>query len=250
MTCLVRRLFCLALAIALLACAGEGPFTVHAEEPMLVLILSPDSQSAITSQLRALLTTTGTPFEVEFRSAERFEMRRASDGAVFDWQETAVPAGQFTPSAGNFVLAESASTRGLGRVDLRAGERYTLDVLTVGRSIVGETSIPMRPRPQLVERSDGTRMVEWPRDARVGGYAVFAETDDGPERVTKDTFYVLREDVRRGLLPPSPKVRITAMDPNWYRYLSDSTARVAGIEGARGVFGAKSTAEIDVPPRP
>lgn len=245
------------LAAFAIGCAGEVTSVMRSEEPMFVLVLDPDTVRARSDSilgrrpdLRALLATSGTPLAVEFRSAERFDMRRDADGALFDWREDPQPDGLFLPIVGNYVLAESASAQGLGRRDLRAGESYTLEILTGGRTIVGRTTIPAHPSARLVERGDGSRVVEWSRDATVGGYLVHAETDKEPEHLTTDTFYVLREDLPAALLPATPRFRVTAVDSNWYRFLMDSSSHAAGIDGARGVFGARSGTEAEISPRP
>jgi hypothetical protein len=200
-------------------------------------------------ELRAVLATTATPVRVEYRSADAFVMRRASDGALFDWREDATASAVYTPFGGNFVLAESASTVGLGRNALTPGETYTLEVRSIGRTITGRTTIPARPQPVVIERPDRTRVVEWPRVATAAMYLVDTESELREfQHEIVDTFFVLPDD--RPETPGVPqRFRITAVDSNWFRFMRDSSTVAAGLEGAYGLFGAMSRTVTNLPPR-
>jgi hypothetical protein len=229
-------------------CNTDLPHAVRSEEPIINLVLTPDSvEGTFETGLHALLATTATPAELEFRSADRFVMRRATDGALFDWREDPNPRGTNGSFfiGGNYVLAESAGPAGLGRRDLAAGETYTLEVSTFGRLITGRVTIPARPQPRLVERSDGHRVVEWRRVTAAGEYDLVVDTDFIREHTTIDTFYVLRDDAPR----PEAHFRITAKDTNLVNYLRDAAVLRVGVQGAYGVFGAMSSAVIDLPPK-
>jgi hypothetical protein len=244
------------LGIACLACATSWTVACHSDpvvpssqEPMLYVILTPDSLQGFQTDLRALLALTGTPEEVTYLTADHFIMRRSSDGARFDWQEDVTPRHDYIPFGGNYVLAESASVRGLGRRDLAAGETYSVDVSVNGRSIAGSVTIPPLAAPVIVERSNGIRVVQWPRLTAAGRYMLEVETDIMHSQSTTDTQYVLREDVPPEFLSPKAYFRITAFDTNWVRYQNDRSLVRAGIVGAYGLFGASSSVSVEIPRR-
>ena len=234
-------------AVLIAACHGEATLVPRTNIPIVSLILTRDSLRGVLPELHALLANTGTPTEVEYIDAEQFIMRRAADGAVFDWSTEPVPSGQYIPFGGNYVLAESTTTRGLGRRDLVPGESYTLDITLADRVIHGAVTIPARPQPRITERSDGRRVVVWPKIDAAGLYMLEIESDFARTQATTDTFYVLHDDLPVETLPAESHLTITAMDSNWVHYQSNPTAVSAGLEGAYGVFGASSTTTIIIP---
>ena len=230
-----------------LGCAPESPIIVRTDEPMVYVILTPDSLISPLPELHGLLANTGTPVTVEYLTADRFVMRRVSDGAIFDWQLDTSPQPSSVPFGGNYVLAESANSRGLGRRDLEAGERYTLEVSISDRTITGRVTIPSHPAPHLVVKSNGVRVVEWPRIAAAGEYRLDIESEFPRNYATRDTFFVLKDAPPGGQWPAHPQFSITAIDTNWYRYSRDNTAVRAGVQGGFGVFGAMSASSIEIP---
>lgn len=212
---------------------------------MVYLILTPDSLLSPIPELRALVANTGTPVEVEYLNAEPFTMRRMSDGALFNWYATS-PIGTGNPVGGNYALANGPSAAGLGRIDLKAGETYTLELTVDGRIITGRTTIPDHPQPRLVVLPDKSRMVVWPRVASAGAYGLEISSDAAHTQTTTDTFYVLHDD----FFPNNPEsnVVVIAMDSNWARYRYDSTVMSKGLKGAYGVFGAMSRTTLALPP--
>jgi hypothetical protein len=240
--------YCFTFVATVLGGCTADVLVPHTNEPMVYLVLTPDSLTGLQMELRAVLATTATPVRVEYRSADSFIMRRASDGALFDWREDATASAVYTPFGGNFVLAESASTLGLGRDALTPGETYTLTISSLGRTITGRATIPARPQPVVIEGPD-RRVVEWPRAAAAAMYLV--ETDSELrelQHVIVDTFFVLPDD--RPETPGVPqRFRITAVDSNWFRFMRDTSTVSAGLEGAYGLFGATSRTVIDLPPR-
>jgi len=201
-----------------------------------------------------VVATTATPLQLEYRSVERFLMSRGSDGMRFAWRAIAAtqttPDGRplTTPIGGNYMLSERAGTDGLGRFDLVPGESYALDILTLGQRVTGSVNIPERPVPRLAERG-GRRFVEWSRSRGAAKYLLQVDTDVQGTATVSDTFYALRDDLESGALPARPRIRITAVDSNWWRYVSDSTVTTAGVSGAYGLFGALVSAELDLPRR-
>ncbi len=240
--------------LALAACDADKALMTRTDEPMVYVVLTPDAPAQPETALTAVVATTATPLQLEYRSAERFLMSRSSDGMQFAWRAVAAtqttPDGRplTTPIGGNYMLSERAGADGLGRLDLTPGVSYSLDVLTLGRRVTGAVTIPERPVPTLVERG-GKRFVEWSRSRGAARYLLQVDTDGQGTATVNDTFYVLRDDLEPAALPARPRIRITAVDSNWWLYISDSTVTTAGLSGAYGLFGALVSAELDLPRR-
>jgi hypothetical protein len=239
------RLLAFAALATVCACHAEVPVAVTTDVPMVYLLLTPDSLDGLFPELRAVVANIGGPglVPIDYLTADRFTMRRKSDGIAFNWY--AVPAmGIYAPSGGNYALAESASAAGLGRTDLAAGETYTLEIPVGDSVITGEATIPEHPQPRLVELTDGAQMVVWPAAGAAAGYQLHVISPEEYVPFTADTFYLLR-----GVFPVGPGSRIvlTAMDSNWARYFRDNTAKSAGLTGAYGVFGAMSRTTLILP---
>lgn len=241
----------LVLVLALLsgACSWDAPLVPDSDEPFLYVVLNQRSISHYGSieklhQL-ALLLTAGSPVEpMEYRSAERFEMWRTSDGRRFDWR--AFPNASVSPGTGqsveihmaNYYLPDSTTAAGLGAADLRWGETYELKIETEGVVVRGRVTIPAAFTAK-VEVRDGQRIVTWPRVAGAAGYSVGAYPYS--RQLQRDTFYVVPADA-----PPGP-MSITAVDPNLYQYLIDENLARSGIDAGYGVFGAISATWVDLP---
>ena len=251
----IRSLARLGLALASAAvsgaCSWDEPLVPTSDAPFLYLVLNQRSSSyygSVEPQQLALLLTVASPLEpMPYRSAERFEMRRASDGRRFGWQ--ALPVGSIDPGTaesvglhmGNYHLPDSATTAGLGAADLRPGESYELEIETEGVVVRGKVTIPAAFTAK-VEVRDGRRIATWPSVPGAGGYLVGAYPYSREPQC--DTFYVVPADS-----PPGP-MTITAVDPNLYRYLTDENLGRSGIDAGYGVFGAISVAWVDLPPAP
>lgn len=241
-------------ALVLCACAPEAPVAVRSDEPAVYVVLTRDPLAPADpyfpddARLTAVVATTGVPWEFEFRDAERFEMRRASDGRRFAW--VAVPTargGGFAgrgavPYRGNYALEEEATDSGLGRRDLQAGERYLLTIDTEGRTITGTAVIPEQPRPVVVRRSPAT-VIAWPRAAGAALYLVtYGHVQWQP--ASADTSHVLPR-----LEGPQPlEVRVMAVDANWAAFFRDPSLTAAGIAGGNGLFGATAEARLQLGP--
>ena len=120
-----------ALGGLLLLTAGCGTADIIApesDEPFLFLVLNWRTLSHYdldSFTQHALLVTAGSPSELPlYRSAQRFEMRRASDGAPFDWRAHTrlyPEAGRIDfveLNSGNYYLPEKSSGNGLAYEDL------------------------------------------------------------------------------------------------------------------------------------
>ncbi len=244
----------LALVLALLsgACASDDPLVPASDEPFLYLVLNQRTSLAYYDSLSsprqlALLLTVASPLEpMPYRTARRFEMRRASDRRLFDWRvypdlvDNPGTEGSIDLIYGNYHLPDSATAAGLGTADLRPGESYELEIETEGVVIRGQATIPAAFTAS-VEVRDGRRIVTWPRVPGAGGYLV--EAYPYPREPQRDTVYAVPADV------PAGPMSITAVDPNFYRFLTDEDAGRAGIDAGFGVFGAltPASAPIELP---
>lgn len=96
----------------------------------------------------ALLVTVESVLEAPvYRPAQRFEMKAASEGALFDWRqfESSRPVGSFPAlpiNAWNFFLPDSLEAGQLGAGDLEPRTSYVLLVETEGVTIEGSATIP------------------------------------------------------------------------------------------------------------
>ncbi len=252
-----RWIRCVILLLIAACDPGSGLYS-RTSDPMLVLILSPPGSLRLTTAvpgiwdypLTAVLATTGVPTYVEYVRADSFDTFRVADDTRFDWTEVEppVPPGgglPFRPTSGNYLLADSATSRGLGRADLRPGEAYRLFVRYAGHTIEGITRIPDPPQPRLVTTPEGLRVV-WPRVPGVPLYLVFGATVEPAsplmgQRLTVDTVAI---PILIGDLPSS--VYVVALDSNYARYLTDTLITRSGLEGAHGVFGATNSGVVVV----
>ncbi|MEO7857315.1 MAG: hypothetical protein ABIU76_09960 [Gemmatimonadaceae bacterium] len=223
--------------------------------PLVYAILARDSIVPGDSVVSALVATAGTPTMATYRSVERFTMTRVRDAASFAWRVEPptseripiAPSSAAVPVRGNVVLARISTSSGLGRDSLQAGESYSFNIQTQGITLTGTVRIPDRPQPSRILRG-GQEVVVWPRTAGAGGYFIIAETDRAPVFAVRDTEYVLKRDRSANEVPADPRFILTAIDSNLTRYITDQKSRAAGVVGGYGLFGAKSTGQIPLPP--
>ncbi|MGH7720183.1 MAG: hypothetical protein ACREON_15245 [Gemmatimonadaceae bacterium] len=212
---------------------------------MLILLLSPRGADAADSVLYALLVTAGSPIASEYRTAERFEMRRLADGALFAWR--ALPVSGVAPIGfdgtepgelvANFALGARGGSGTLGREDVRPGETYLLEIETLGRSIRGRVTVPGEIMPvSTLHRSQ--RAIVWSPVAGAVGHVI---TDGGRGTVTLDTTYFPDE---AGSSDSPRVVRVRAVESNLWTYLSAPSAKQSGIDSGFGVFGAFSSRAV------
>jgi hypothetical protein len=237
------------------ACAKDSTLTPVSDAPFVFVVLT-SSQAPIggpsqaDSSIMGLLLTVGSPISSPFRRAERFEMRRASDGALFAWAER-TPSSNLggadfrgiNASDGNYLLNHVTSPSGLGSDSIVPLESYTLTIDTRGSQITGVTTVPAIPQPRLVV--EGTRrFIVW---GRVSGAAGYIESNSGFFQgfITADTLIELPPENQFQF--PITQFGVIALDTNAFRYLSDTTRASAGLVGGLGLFGAASAATITVP---
>lgn len=237
----------LLLAAPLVGCGGDPVVVPESGEPFLYLVLNERTPDRNTVDRRAgqhaLLLTAGSPAApAEYRGAERFELRRAADGARFAWQALGVrgPVDSY-PAAPldrpNFTLPDSAAGPLLGAAALEPGATYELQVETAGRSMRGRVTLPDRFVVSRTERA-GRSTAVWPRVRGAAGYRI--EIEGAPVQIQTDTAFTLPADV------PGGRVRVSALDPALFSYLTEPRTERAGIEGGYGVFGAVSTATLEL----
>ena len=244
----------LACVQSISACAKDSTLTPVSDAPFVFVVLT-SSQAPIggpsqaDSSIIGLLLTVGSPISSPFRRAERFEMRRASDGALFAWAERTPSSSTggadyrgIRSSDGNYLLSHMTTVTGLGADSITPLESYTLTIDTGGSQITGVTTVPAIPQPRLVV--EGTRrFIVW---GRVSGAAGYIPGPSGFSQgfVTSDTLVELRSD--QFGFPPIFQFGVIALDTNAFRYLSDTTRASAGLVGGLGLFGAASAATISV----
>ncbi|HEX7091865.1 MAG TPA: hypothetical protein VF192_17235 [Longimicrobiales bacterium] len=241
------------LLLLMVGCGTADIIAPESDEPFLYLVLGwPSSQSyygpvGITQP--ALLLTAGSPIESpRYRLAQRFEMRRASDGAPFDWRaySNLIDEPGTSSSIGldkaNYYLPEESSGNGLAYRDLEPGETYELEIETEGVVLRGRATMPESFTVHVLVQ-DGHRIAVWPRVRGAGGYIVVAYPYPG--ELQADTTYVIPADV-----PAGTGLGVRALDENLYRYLADERVGRSGIDRGYGVFGAVVSASVTVPERP
>ncbi|HEY8469722.1 MAG TPA: hypothetical protein VIL18_08770 [Longimicrobiales bacterium] len=247
-----RRAVAAALGLVALTvgCRADDIVVPESDEPFLFLVLNWRTLSNYdleTFSQHALLITAGSPDESpRYRSAQRFEMRRASDGALFDWRahtrlypEASGSIDFIELNWANYYLPQESSGNGLAYRDLEPGETYELEIETEGVVLRGRATIPESFTVSILVQ-DGRRIAVWPRVRGAGGYIVGVEGELQP-----DTTYVIPADVPAGAL-----LQVRALDENLYRYLADDRVGRSGIDRGYGVFGAVVFAETTVPERP
>jgi len=241
---------------SLSGCAKDSTLTPVSDAPFVFVVLT-SSQAPIggppqpDSSIMGLLLTVGSPISSPFRKADRFEMRRASDGALFGWVER-TPTSDLggadykgiSASDGNYLLNHAITTSGLGSDSIRPLESYTLTIDTQGSQVTGVTTVPAIPQPRIVVEG-ARRFIVF---GRVSGAAGYIQSVDGFRQgfLTPDTLLELRTDAQFPL-PPVTQFGVIALDTNAFRYLSDTTRASAGLVGGLGLFGAASAASIIVP---
>lgn len=233
----------LVLAVGLLAGAAceDAPLVPESRRPFLYLVLNHTVKLEERTVQPAFLLTVVRADSIVYRGAERFEMRRLSGGATFEWtSERAagpVDVAEFGTisarlSEANWLLADSATSEGLGRAGLEPGATYELVIETGGEVIRGRATIPDSFGVSVIRR-DSARVAVWPSVDGAAGYVVDASG-------AGDTLPLYRSptDTTYELAPSDTSVSVRAVGPNVYSYDTGPEAGRAGIEGGLGVFGA------------
>lgn len=226
------------LGVALLSgCEGSTLPIAQSDSPMVLVVLSlrpPDSQP---EALTAVVARTSAPFDYSLRPADRFDMRRSSDARSFIWRPVESQQLFFPFVSGNYALDDSSSSLGLGRADMRPGDRYELTIETQGVLVVGTVTLPDRPTPRLL-RGQARDTIVW---SPVQGAAAY-RTPDG--LVVSDTIWTGPR------ASDTVRYTVTALDPQLASYLQSPTLAQSGISGALGLFGAEASATVAVSGKP
>jgi hypothetical protein len=230
-------------------CDADEVVAPDSDQPFLYLVIGEFTFDGFQNfGQHALLVTLGSPaLPVGHRAAERFEMRRASDNALFGWQQldgTSDIGGDpdLTLDRPNYLLPDTTSGALLGASDLRAGGTYTLYIETEGEIIEGQVTVPLNFSAEFIER-DGRQVAVWPKVAGAGGYTIEFDMDNGSGRnaiVQTDTVAPLPEDLSSG-----GTLVISALDPNMYAYTAVDQLARSGIDNGYGVFGALTRTYLD-----
>lgn len=219
-------------------CAGDRLVMPNSDEIFVYVVLAPDAASPASRDLHAWLFKAGTPIRSPFLTATRFEMRRASDGSLFDWRlvptadSIVVAATAVDSRDGNYSLPRVGTSGRLGRADLQADETYTLLVEVGGRTVTGQVTIPGVPVISRTPELANADSLIWRRVAGAGGYSV--DTQDFYPIFDFTTDTVFRFDSR--ILNHGTVVR--AYESQLFAYTVDERVGRAGVVGALGVFGA------------
>lgn len=235
----------LLLAAAVPACSTEITFPEN-RQPFLYMMLNEVAPAGGGTVVQpALLLRQIRADSAVFLEAESFEMRRASDGALFDWRNERlfgfspfVDLGGIDVQEGNYLLSDSTTDRGLGRTGLEPGATYDLRIDTGDGEITGTVTVPDTFSITITGEGDDRRAV-WPDVDGAGGYSVSRAGEDGGVRLQRDT--------TAPLPPGTASVTVRAVDPQAFGFLVDPNARRAGIEGGLGVLGAIQVAREEVP---
>jgi len=233
----------LVLAVGLLAGAAcEGaPLVPESRRPFLYLVLNHTVKLEERTVQPAFLLTVVRADSIVYSGADRFEMRRLSDGATFGWTPQQAPGpvdiGDFglisaRLSEANWLLADSVTEAGLGRTSLAPGDTYELVIETGGEVIRGRATIPDSFGVSVIRR-DSARVAVWPSVDGAAGYAV-----DAPGAGDTLPLYRSPTDTTYELAPSDTSVSVRAVGPNVYSYDTGPEVGRAGIEGGLGVFGA------------
>jgi hypothetical protein len=247
------------LSAALLAggCRVAEPVPEFDETPAITILITPEVLPPIStvvppdSGLHATLVTTGTPFRSPYLHADRFEMRRLSDGALFAWRFVEPPLdaiGVFPPAFGNYFLPRQPDATGLGSDSIARGGVYELVVEAGRHRIVGRTRVP-GPVEFVREPADGDSIVRWRRAAGAARYDL-GGVYFGPLRRIADTAFVVHRSraIPGEPAPPPTVIRVFALDSNYAVFRSDFRASQAGITGGWGLFGSVTWADTELPP--
>jgi hypothetical protein len=244
-------------ALVGLACRAAEPFPQFDETPAVTLIITPEipprplppgAPAGPDSGLFATLITTGTPVRSPYLRADRFEMRRVSDGARFAWRPFPTQddfVGYAPRERGNYFLPRTTSAAGLGWDSIAPGTVYELAIDAGVFRLVGRTRMPDRVE-FVSEPTDGDSIVRWRSAPGAAVYGVSGDT------------YILRRIADTAVVifrsTPLPEqtpniISVVAADSNFAAFGRDFRVSNAGVSGGWGVFGSYTLAEKELPPR-
>jgi hypothetical protein len=245
-------------ALVTVGCHAAEPLPQFDETPAVTLVTTPEiptrprppgAPARPDSGLFATLVTTGTPVRSPYLRAERFEMRRVSDGARFAWrpfptQEDFV--GYAPRELGNYFLPRTTSAAGLGWDSIVPGTVYELAIDAEAFRLVGRTRMP--GRVELVRApTDGDSVVRWRSAPGAAVYGVGGGDIYAVRRIADTAAVILRGPPFLGESPNI--VSVFAYDSNYAAFRGDVRTSQAGISGGWGVFGSYTSAERELPPR-
>ena len=222
------------LPLLLAAACSDDPTPPEIGESFFYLLVYPGAvwDGLGTGNHYAMALTLHTTVDIQCADVQALTMTRQSDGRPFAWRLDP-PTDGFCGYAFNprfpgdaCCTLPGADNDSLAAGDLRPGATYTLTYETDRVRARGSTTVPDSFTVNVVR--DGTRTVAvWSRSAGAGGYAV--TIDHGDPVLTTDTTLELP---RSGRL-----VHVEALDPNYYRYVTEEPLR-SGIDAGLGLFGA------------
>jgi hypothetical protein len=235
-------------------CDAAGPMPPFDETPSIAVLITPGppppsfgfGSPQADSGLYGHLLVTGTPVRSPYLRAERFEMRRLSDGALFAWRAVDPPRDALPTlgpdETGNYFLPRAGSAAGLGSESITEGEQYELVAEAGQHHITGRTRVP--GKVEFVRTAtDGDTIIRWRRTPGAAAYLI--NLFPILMKAADDTLIVFhRSPPPPGAPPPEPLVfRVFALDSSYAAFAGDVRVDRAGVTGAWGVFGSFSWAD-------
>lgn len=224
------------LCAAFMACDASSRLVQTTNDPVVIVTLAVDAPFPAPAAQTAIVANTSSPRDYDFRDAEEFRMTRAADEMRFGWVSTVPTTGSAFVVRGNYGLPADRVADALGARDLIPGDRIRLRVVTQGRIVTGELTLPERPAVQSRRIGDSV-LVFWRRAPGAAAYR-FGLLN----LFSSDTSYMTES---RGTTAET--IFVTAVDSALYKYLRDSTVKQSGITGALGVFGSSVTTTYVIP---
>jgi hypothetical protein len=233
--------FALITAIAV-GCTADPVVIPQSDEIFAAVVISPDAAAPSATKLSAFLLRAGTPLRSPYLVATRFEMRRASDGALFDWRTVAQPdtavgnGSEFLRySQGNYELPRVGFGGLLGRQDIRPGDTYNLLIEVDGRLLTGVVTVPGMP---AILRSPALTIADsvvWRSATGAVGYSIVTQDFFPLSDFTVDTVYRFSSRLDN---TSSKGTTVRAYEAQLFSYLTDRHVGRAGLSAGLGVFGA------------
>lgn len=236
----LRNALCALVASAGLAGCERDPALPASDAPLIYLVLNQRTSAGAVPGQYAFVLTAGTVDKPLYRAAERFELRRRQDGALFSWRNTGA-AGQapgdysgIATASGNYFLPAGGGPEGLGADELSAGATYDLLIETGGVVIRGSVTTPQAFA--LTQDPVQPDRVTWPRVPGAAAYSVEVEGRT-PPMLQLDTSVLIPSG--HG---DSVSVVVHALDPQLFAFHDDERLARSGVDNGYGVFGALTTA--------
>lgn len=234
----------IAAAVLLTSCDSPLVAPPAADDAFVYIILGqgiPQPRERTFGQHAFLLKSESLVEPPTFLEAERFEMRRVADGALYAWESygyvgVSTDVYALSYSDANYHLPDTLTSAGLGADSIRPGESYSLEIAYPGGLIAGSVTMPDTFSVSISRHNDQTVATWSARGAP--GFRVRVPGHD-PVLVS-DTTHIVPPDASTS----DEEIIVEALDQNLWRYLTDGQTARAGLTGAVGLFGGLTTATV------